>query len=97
MTNAEIKNIIGEEIAAAQIPENMSIKVFFNGNGARIRTFERSLCGQPYDVKIGEVSTVKHTPHYEVSQIGWGQMVWGIQGPQRIRELVRAYLAAVAC
>lgn len=97
MTNAEIKNIIGEEIAAAQIPENMSIKVFFNGNGAKIRTFERSLCGQPYNVKIGEASVTKHSPHHEVSQIGWGRTVWGIQGPQRIRELVRAYLAEVTC
>lgn len=97
MTNTEIKNIIGEEIAAAGIPENMSIKVFFNGNGAKIRTFERSLCGQPYNVKIGEASTMKHAPHYEVSQIGWGLTVWGIQGAQRLRELVRGYLAEVAC
>lgn len=96
MTNEKIKNIINEEIAAAQLHENVFVEVTFHGNSAFLMAFSRHLFNQSYTVTRGNVTTTKQNTHYEVSRIGFGgEKVWGIQGEQRIREVLRRYLTYV--
>lgn len=96
MTNEQIKNIINEEIAATQLPENVFVEVTFHGNSAFLMAFSRHLFNQTYTVTRGNVTTAENDVHYEVSRIGFGgKSVWGIQGEQRIREVLRQYLAYV--
>lgn len=97
MTNERINQIITEEITAAQLPEDLSIEVHFSGNRANLQAIVRSLFSQPYNITFAGVTTTKQDTHYEYCQRGFGKKVWGIQGEQRVRKIVREYLAEVAC
>ena len=97
MTNTKINQIITEEIAAANIPSDKSVKIFFAGNGATIRVFHHSTYNGTYNSTVNGVTTVKHVSYPTVSQCSFGLHVWGIQGEQRVRAKVREYIASVAC
>lgn len=97
MTNERINQIITEEIAAAQLPEGLSVEVHFSGNSANLQAIVRSLFSQPYNSTVAGVTTTKQDTHYEYCLRGFGKKVWGIQGEQRVRRIVRGYLAEVAC
>lgn len=98
MTNERINQIITEEIAAAKLPENVSIETTFYGNGAYIAAFDTTPTSFTFNVTYAGVTTTKTTTHHTHSQIGFcGEEVWGIQGEQRVREIVRKYLAEVNC
>lgn len=97
MTNTKINQIVTEEIAAAKLPEDVSVKVNFNGNGAFILATERHLFSQSYNVTRNGVTTTEQDEHYEYNHVGFGLKVWGIQGEQIVRTKVREYIASVAC
>lgn len=81
MKNTEMTAIARELIASANLPENVEIKVFEGaGNSIMLRSF-------------------RHYPPTEltrISQIGYGLRLWGVQGEERIRNKIAAYIAGVA-
>lgn len=86
MKNIEMTTIAHELITAANLPKNVEIKVLTSvGNCIMLRSFRRSNANSPI---LGE--------HISVSQIGYGLRLWGIQGEQRIRNQIAAYIAEVA-
>lgn len=97
MTNDEIKNIISEEIAAANLSENVSVETAFHGNGAFIIAFDNYIASYTYNSTYCGVTTTKREALPSRNTIGsGGKKVWGIQGEQRIRSVIRQYLAYVA-
>lgn len=97
MKNEKIKNIINEEITAANLPENVSIETSFHGNGAFLIAFDNYTASWTYDVTYCGVTTTKHVTYPACNQLGFGwKEVWGIQGEQGIRKAIRQYLEYVA-
>lgn len=95
MKTSEMLSIANEMIATANLSDDLSIRVASHGNSISLQAVSRGLFSRNYTVtKDGVTRTVNDT-HYEYSQRGYGMRVWGIQGEQRIREKIAAYIEEV--
>lgn len=97
MKNADMSRIANDLIAAANIPEDISIRVFTgSGNRISMKTFVRHLVDYPYRSTKGGVTTIVTNPHYEYCERGFGSgSIWGILGEDAIRQRIADYIAKV--
>lgn len=89
MTNERIKEIITEE--TARLPENAEFRVTFHGNSAYIcarelEKYERRIERYIDGVYSPCVSCYTSCSHFN------GRWVYGIQGEERVRRIVREYV-----
>ena len=97
MKNTEMARIASDLIAAANIPEDISIRVFIgSGNRISMKTFVRHLVDYPYRSTKGGVTTIVSNPHYEFCERGFGSGdIWGILGEDAIRQRITNYISKV--
>lgn len=96
MKNAEMKRIAAEMIAAANLPDDLTVNICTpSGNKIALTTTIRHLVTQTYNVTKGAVTRTVTDTHYEYCQRGYGVTLWGIQGEARFRQAVGDYIESV--
>lgn len=89
MTNDRIREIITEE--TARLPANVRFDVTFHGNGAYICGIEL----EKYERRIERYIDGVYSPYVSCYTSCYrfnGRWVYGIQGEERVRRIVREYV-----
>ena len=91
MTNERIKQIIEEE--TARLPKNVEFRVTFHSNSAYIYGRELDECEKVVERWVNGIYSPYIDKHISAYPLGpCGKSVYGIQGEQRVREIVREYV-----
>ena len=96
MKNTEMIQIATEIIAAANLPDDLTINICTPaGNRIGLNTTVRHCVNRPYNITKGADTRTITDTRYEFCQRGYGVTLWGILGEAQFRQAVAEYIAGV--